>query len=501
MEILLLWESFSFVINLFGVLVFVAMGWLYFDAIAVRKQTNVWLSGAGALVLALGFVAAITGFTDIKNILFCFGFGLLATGAWIKPMSKRPELTASAVFFVPASISFAANFLLILGSAFAGVGYFRLVSLGMERHLKRLGWGMYLLSISFLFGLRVVFVDWSDSRLVNIVGGFQLFWILEKLFLGLGLMVIGSWVFSYLLKRFETQLSLFLGSIVILVFGSSVVMYSFVIAYGYQKLMVKQSVEIVGMTDQYIKNKQNQMQSQARLLAGSQKQINLALGSEAEAAKKEVEELTKTEWLNRITIVDEKMNSLLTWGGEGAELINGNFAVDLQAKKQHSEIIVLNNQMYLIAGSAIENEGQVVGFAVLVKVLDSSFLTSIGFEKADLLLWVMGELVAKTNRQDSSLRLGVKDVSGHFEKTKERRFVTETGSWEISGKKYFGVSLPILNSRGSVLGSITSYHSSASLWRDLEGRLVESYRLAMLLLAIMVLPAYLMAKNLKSQIG
>lgn len=500
MEILLLWESFSFVINLFGILVFVAMSWLYFDAIAVRRQTNVWLAGMGALVLALGFVSSIAGFLDIKNIIFGIGFGLMAIGVWLKPMSKRPEFKSSAAFFVPTTLSFGANFLVVIGAALAGFGYFRLVSLGMERHLKRLGWGMYMLSVSFLLGLRVVFMDWADTRLVNLIGDFQLLWVLEKIFLSIGLLMVGSWVFSYLLKRFETQLSLFLGGIVILVFGSSVVMYSFVIAYGYKDLMIKQSREVVGMTEQSIRSKQAQMQSQARLLAGSQKQVNLALGSEQEIAKKEVEDLAKNELLNRILVVDEKINPLLTWGGEGVDLVNGNFVVDLQTKKQHADIVVLGGEMYLVSGAVIENNGKVIGFVILGKLLDSSFLVNVGFERSELLLWVMGELRAKTNKIDTGLRLGIKDVSGHYEKTKELRAMTEANAWEIGGRKYFGVSMPMFDSRGSVLGSISTYHSTATVWREIDKHLIESYRFSMLLLGVMVLPAYLMARKLRSQI-
>ena len=501
MEILLLWESFSFVINLFGVLVFVAMSWLYFDAIAVRRQTNIWLSGVGALVLALGFVSAIVGIFDLKNILFGLGFGLMAIGVWTKPMSKRPETKLNAFVLLPASASIVASFLVVLASLVAGFGYFRLVSLGMERHLKRLGLGMYLLSVSFLFGLRNLFTDWADSRLINLVGEFQLFWILEKLFLGLGLIVIGSWVFSYLLKRFETQLSLFLGGIVILVFGSSVVMYSFVVAFGYQQLMINQSHEVVKMTEAYIKNRQAQMLTQAKFLSGSQKQIDLALGKEPELAKKEIEEVAKNEWLNRILVVDAKMSPLLTWGGESGDLVTGNFAVDLQNKKQLTEIVILDKDLYILSGSAIEDSGKVVGFVVLGKRLDSGFFANVGFEKAQLLLWVLGELRAKTSNQDINLRLGIRDTSGHYEKMKEGRVLSENRNWEMGGKRYFGVSLPIFDGRGSVLGGVSAYISSATVWTEIEERLVVSYRYGMILLAFMILPAYLMARKLRSQIG
>lgn len=499
MDTLLILESFSLVVNLFGVLVFLAMSWLYFDAIALRKQTNVWLSAIGSLVMALGFVLAIVNYLGIEKNVFALGFLLLAFGSWTKPMSKRPEKSLPAVFW--GGFGGVGAIFAVLAALATALGYFRLVSLGMERHLKRLGWGMYILSLSFLFGLRSLFVTWFDSRLVRIVNDYQFFWVLEKATLALGLCLIGSWVFSYLLKRFETQLSLFLGGIVILVFGSSVVLYSFVIAFGYQRLMISQAEETLKMTRHFIDVKLVSMLGQTKMLANSQRQIDMLKAQDGERAKKEVEELSRIETLSKIQVLDNNLASVLTWGGESVEIASLGFVKDLQAKKHATDIVIMDKNMYLVSGSLIESDGENLGYVVVTRQVDSAFLSSVGYKSSEILLWIMDDLKAKTSTSDDNLRLGMKDVSGHTEKTKEKRDLMSTTNWQIGGKNYFGSSQPLFDSRGSVVGVLSSYRSVSSVWQEITSRLTESYRMAVALLLVMVLPSYLMARKLRSEIG
>ncbi len=499
MEKYLILENIRFVIMLFGALTFGGMSWLYFDAIVVKKQLNVWLSAIGSALIAIAFLAVILGI-DWSSSLRFLGYLVLGIGVWTKPMSSRPKMGKAEVVnsFWLMEIK---TWMLPLLPGWVGLGYFRLGTVGLERHLSRLGVGMYLLLVAEVLEYRKLFVGWSDPRIYLAASEFGLFWVLHLLFLFLGLLVVATWVFSYLLKRFETQLTLFLCIMTIFAFAVATIGFSFTSAKHIEGKFIdyqKMTLELLRYSEE---RRAQEMIFRAKDLGVKSGVVELFGAGSGENAKRELLALQKNGGLSGIWVLglDGKVLASLSNGSVA------DWAVFGRAVKGESVwgYEVEGGVMSLAVAVPITSGTQNSGVVVLSKRIDSNFLQEMSAKvKNGLWVYKQNQIVASADTSEK-----VRLLTGFVENNLDfNKYVLANGADTVlkdivvSGESYVGVWGAMKNANGTPIGSLAVVSRSDDLWKIVSVALAKDYQLAVLSLILSLLPAVAISRYFVKQL-
>ncbi len=562
MEKYLVLENIRFVILLFGALTFGGMSWLYFDATAVKRQLNVWLSGIGSGVLALSFLATIRGLSLESEIRF-LGYFILGLGVWLKPMSKRPEEEMNTELRImnneasimnhgeevvdekaeeklggvpegfvveenggemkqEASITKQGKkkgrkkekmgtwwvmpfgikaWIMPLLPGWVGLGYFRLGTIGMERHLNRLGWGMFALLVSEIFNMHVYFQNWSDPRIYVAVAQFGVVWMAQKVFLLLGLLLISAWVFSYLLKRFETQLTLFLCTMTIFAFAVATIGFTFTTAGNIQEKFVDYQRMTLNLLRYSEERRAQELLLRAKDLGSQAGVTELFTSKTGEEAKRRVDDLQKNGEVTGIWILSaggERLISL-TDGSVADWSVFGRAAKGESVWGYELESGVIS----LAVAVPVKKAEEILGVIVLSRKIDSNFLQGMS-QKVRSGLWVykQNQIVSFADENDRvRLLVGLSDKDEVFTKEVliDGKDVVRSDV-AMAGELYVGVWGPMKNANGSPLGGISVVSQVDNLWKIVETALAKDYQIAVVLLLFSLLPAVLISRYFAKQL-
>lgn len=501
MEYLLILSSARFLLLLFGFVIFVGMSWLYLDAVSIRKQANMWLSGFGALVLAISFLLSVWEISGIEHGVRFLGYLLLGLGVWSKPMAKRVETNASN-----SGLVFGSSTPFALGPILAGfvfVGYFRLVYVGLERHLKKLAWGMLFVCLFELLAMRELFFGWQNPMIFELVRDYGILWIVQYCLLAFGLLLVGSWVFSYLLKRFETQLTLFLSLITTIVLASSVVIYSYFTVRGVSTSLINQSKVMAQLVAKSNAEKSMELLSRLKLFVESRNLSEALASNQMEQLKSDLDKVSRLGLLSRSWVLDPSGKTMVTWGGDSKdEMIDRVVFKKAQKDGEAFGYEQLGEALYILATEKIVSEsGQVTGYIVFAKLVNSLDHSKMGTWGDWGVVSSLGETVVAVSDNKYSKLVGVKQTEKQLkEKVVERGESLSLAKVSILDKDFLGTWVPLTNANGTPIGSMAVVVEIDNVWNQIEILTLESYRVGILLLMFMLLPALWIATYLKKQI-
>ena len=240
-------QNAHFALNIFAAMVFSWIFWLYLDVWIVKKTFKEFLKFSGFLMLTFSFVthALIIEIPSISEFLISdltyqrilvvtrlAGYilvilGLTAERSPSHPHDKRKDkkalsttqaavsiniLGASVPGFVLASMFFP------IFSAVVAILYLYRSTYGLEFHLRRVSLGFFTLSVYELLALRHFFEGSSNVSIFKLAAPFSSLWIAEHIILFGASLILGLWVFSYLLKRIQTQLYIFFSLAILFIF-------------------------------------------------------------------------------------------------------------------------------------------------------------------------------------------------------------------------------------------------------------------------------------------
>jgi hypothetical protein len=145
--------------------------------------------------------------------------------------------------------------------------YLRRATLGLEFHLRTIGYSFMLLSLSEIFSLAALFRNTDNINVEKLVAPFGPLWIVEHIFLILFMFILGRWVWSYLAKRLETQLFIIFTSVTLVVFLITAIFFTSVSISNLRADILK-NLEINVKVLQYtIDSKKSETLSDAQVLA------------------------------------------------------------------------------------------------------------------------------------------------------------------------------------------------------------------------------------------
>lgn len=467
---IVLLSNLRFIVHVFAGMIFAGMSWLYFDAMVMRRHKSIAFKAIGALVLSIAYIlGSMTNensnwflnqyFNSIMIYGKCLGYSILAIGVWGESLSKKPQYNSFLVSVVP-------TWVLPILPAFVGLGYLRRASIGLERHLSKMGYGMYLLAIAEIFDLRKLFVNSTDLRIYEFVREFGFFWVTQLIILILGIVLISIWVFSYLLRRFETQITLFMGMLVLLV------------------LAVSLSVFTVIMTREMVDVAKRETETGSLLVAN-------ILNSKGQSLLQKADEYSQVETEDK-----EKIAAEIKKSGLKMHLLNSSGVDFLSGEKFVGGVVDQSRVSYIKQGEGMARE-------ISTRAVQK---TSFGYVLID------DQIDFDELEDDSKLiRQGIRLIEGNhilaassvpnFPRIANSAGLEIDKSEIVGGVEYVVASQPLKDYEGVGVGRIETIIPMQSLWLDIEQALASLYLLAIVTLMLLEIPAYLMARHITNQVN
>src|SRR3972149_2861940 len=341
-----------FTLNLLTALVCFAVSWLYFDAWLGRHDYKESTKSLGFLLLSLSFAVHATQIeqtilknpllnSEVTNILtaafIISAFLVLIIGQFVDPLQPLPSYRLSMEknvhgFGIKKSKDKSAAILLLgkiaplvfvpflypVLAIFTGFLYLRRATLGLEYHLRTIGYSLTILAISELLSLSALFRGSTNITLERIVGAFGPIWMVEHVLQLIFTIYLGRWVWAYLTKRLETQLFIIFDTVILIVFLLTAIFFP--------------SVSLSNMRQDILANLETNVALLAYTIDGK-KAETLSQNPELITAlkdqdKKALTELTTTTLITKIKVflfvVDE--NGAILARGDDPEKIGGSLS-------------------------------------------------------------------------------------------------------------------------------------------------------------------------------
>lgn len=545
-------QNLHFAVFTFTALVFFAVAWLYFDAWLNGKAKKEFLKWLGFGIAGTSFLvqALIIEQSTLENVLLgdgasttvhvmrLIGFGMILAAQVIDPLQPVPKLRGlqqdepapisnsgdqtypsneskdnetknASAWYAPVGIG--AQALLPIAAFAIAVLYFRRATTGLERHLKKVAYAFAAYTLAEMLQLVSFLRDTDNPLLYDVVRLYGPLWSLQHLVLLIGSLYLGHWVWSYLTKRFFSQL--------LMIFVLTIGAVFLIISIGFTALLVKDirgnAIKNLEVSTQVLNYAFNAKQSEASA-AAEQVATSQAI-SEAVIAKdhQKLVELTK----NYLT--DKKQSELIITDQAGQVLLRASdterwgdsISSDPLIKRAllgqgKSGVVVdegVNVPSLQVRSAAIVKSanGVTIGTVVTGLNLDSAFISGIKQSTGlDSALYA-GTTLAATTRVDKDGKarsVGTKLSNDAISEQVLKNGKTYSGSVSVANQEFIASFVPVKDP-DNVPVAILSVDRSESSVLETAGKSIElTFILTSVLLVLSVVPVYMITRNLVKQI-
>ena len=521
-------ENIHFAINFFAALVFFAIFWLYWDAWRKMPLRRDFFRLSGFLLLAISFVIEASqieavllpdGFNNsgVAGALMVgtriFGYLLVLLGMILDPLPKHPNTSfgASSKALVATGLSSAMlNFLLPIGAVSVAFMYLRRATIGLERHMRLAAFGYFVLSISHLFGLAVLFRQSGNTFVNYLVSPFGIFWILENILVLVGVGILGCWVWQYLLTRVKVQLFLVFTSGALAVFIITVTLFTGLLLSNMQKSTLDQLTSDNQIMNLALDSKKAELAAYAKMLATNSQIINATKGTE----------ISVLATISEKAVLDSKLDSLIILDTNGKVVARGedkqklgdslseNFLVKqaLSGKGLVSMAVEPGPVAPLVLVRAVEpikDGNRVIGLVVGGMVIDNAFMDGVKMATGlDTAIYGNDILAASTIRSaDGKSRwVGIKE-------TNQKVIENVLGKGEsmmllkrMVNSPYLASLAPLCDFDNKNIGMVFVGKPEISILATAGQSLSYTFIVTAILIVLSVFPAYLLARHFAYQL-
>lgn len=517
-------QNAHFTLSLLAAFVFFAMFWLYFYAWKSRKNVEDGLKLFGLLLISLSYVVHAVFVEQIllQNPLFgtetvrlvstllkIGGFLALIAGLILSPLQKRPSFSQVA-FLSPNSTLGTFSLFLSLLSALAGFLYIRRATRGLEHHLKTVGFAFFILSLSELASLASEFRNTNNINLYTLVAPFGLLWVAEHALLFIAILVMGIWVFQYLLTKIQTQLFIFFTSFILIIFLLSTVSITTLILTNVQNETLRHLSIDVKVLRFAIDSKKAETLSDAQLVAQNAEIQKAVL----EDNRKSLRELTSSILFTKrqafLIVVSSKGRVLMR--AEDPERINDSLSDDILVRRalegEHLSSVLLKDHLVapnvsIRSAAPIKAGEDTIGVVIIGSSIDNAFLDAFK-DATGLNVAVYANTVLSATTfiaSDGKSRLvGIKEEHPEIKKRVLGEGGTYVGIHSILNAPYLAAFGPLVDHDKNPVGMLFVGLEQHNVLQ-IASRLIEAtFIVACVLLVISIIPAYFIARYIAYQI-
>jgi hypothetical protein len=524
-------ENLHFAVNLLAALVFFSIAWLYLDAWVGRKTFRELVRWIGFLLLSFSFLISATSIetTVLKDSIFGGGWNSLLLAATRIPgylfiiysliidhLQPKPKIEDKVgVGIVGLKVS-GMSVILILSffypilALIIGFLYLRRATIGLERHLKKVAFGFFVLSISELFFIFSLFRNTVNVDLYQFVAPFGPAWIIGIVLTFIAVFMMRGWVFSYLLERLQSQLFMIFTATIVVIFLITTVSFTFLLLKNLQDETLSRLETDVKVLNFAIDSKKAESLSDSQVLAQNSEVISLV---EAQSRPK-LNDITQSYLLTKkqsFLIITSNTGQVLA-RGEDRERVGDSLSDDPLVKRallgqSASSVItkdgVLAPQIYISSATPIMKDKTILGAVMTGTIIDNAFVDGVknatGLEAS---LYADNTLSATTLlASDGKARaIGIKEENKDIKNNvlvKGKPFV---GGLNILNVSYFAAYLPLKDIDSVPVGMLSAGKPQIGVLAA-AGRSIElTFIVTVILLILSVFPALLIAKYLAKQL-
>ncbi len=521
-------ENTRFAISLFAGLVFFAVGWLYFDAWLEKKGRKEQIRFLGFFLLALSFLFAATQVESTLieiplpilirgtiNLLLVAtrtcGYILIICSLVIDSIQPRPDVEkyAKAVVF-PVFLKFPGlaflPFTYPVLCAWVGFLYWKRATAGYERHLKPIALSFFILALSELASVGFLFRNTTNVTLYNLVTPFGPLWFARYVTLGLAVFILGKWVFSYLLKRFLTQLFMIFTSSILLIFLLTAVSFTAVLVRNIQNETFRRLETDVRVLSYAIDTKKAQTLSDAQLVAQNSS-VTGSLGSR-KALSSSLETFLLSKDQSFLWAVGK--DGVILARGEDSEKYGDSLAGDTLVKKAlsgDSGTSVVSREKALAPGVTLRAATPIKrpgGAIIAGTTIDNAFVdgikTATGLEAS---VYGGNTLSATTLlASDRKTRpVGIKEENRKVQSSVLEKGEAASVSVSILGVPYLASYLPLKNIEDKTVGMLFIGKPQRSVLATAGASIQLTFISTVILLILSIIPSYLISRYIARQVG
>lgn len=524
-------ENAHFALNLFAALVVFVTMWLYIDAWTARKTLKDGLKILGLLLLTISFLIHATHIestvllssffgNSLNNLLVTYlkilGYLLLIVGLIIDPLqshpkNKLPNKKYAAILALPPLIvlSYIPIAVPILAVAVAFL-YLRRSTVGLEDHLKPVSLAFYVLSLFELLALSENLQNTKSVDLYNLVAPFGPLWFAQHTVLLLAILILGRWVYYYLLKRLQTQLFMILTSAILVIFLLTTTTFTALLLKNLQDETLKRLETDVKVLNYALESKKQEALSDAQILAQDTEVIAAVEEKTKGSLVNKTENFLLTKKQNFLVVVSDSGQVLAR--GEDKERVGDSVSDDPQIKRallgESSTSIgtkdgVLGPEVSVRAATPVKNGDKVIGAVMAGTIIDNAFVdgikTATGLEAA-----VYGDdiLSATTllSADGKSRYIGIKEEGKGIKEKVLQKGESFTGAVYLLNSPYFAAYLPLKDVDTNPVGMLFVGTPQAGVLQTAAKSIELTFLVTVVLLVFSVIPAYFISKFISNQI-
>lgn len=533
-------QNIHFAVNLYAALVFFAVFWLYFDAWTTDRETKVLVRSFGFLLVALSYLAqstvieqSVLGSSTLNSILenlaavLCIlGFMGIIISRLIDPVQKDPEVaglnaaefeskkpTSQKLPLIGAvGLANPLHWLPPLGALTIMVLYWRRATKGLERQLKPVAVAFGLIFISQILSLASLWRSSANPNVSRFVGAFGPIWFAELVFLLAGVLVLGAWNWSYLTKRFMSQIFMIFIGATLAGFLIIAVSFTFLLVNDVQKTSINDIETAANVLNYAISSKKSESLADLETVAENPSVASAVISSDHDSLVKLTDNYLHNEQQTSLTITSDVGEVLLRaqnperWGDSISADSNIRRAIIGQSVSSvGSQVGVLAPSINIISAVPIVNpaNNQIVGVAEGTLELDSAFVEGIkqatGLDSA---IYADNEVTATTLLAPDGIThlVGATETNRLVLQTVLRDGQTYKGILSIQNRQYLTVFKPLKDANNNVVGMLFVGQPQTSILL-IAGHSVElTFVIAAILLIVSVFPAYIFSKYLAKQL-
>jgi Double sensory domain of two-component sensor kinase len=544
-------QNVHFAINLFAAMVFFAVFWLYFDAWLSREHrwTKDFLKWPGFLLLSLSFVAAAStiehssfgtslsgnGLETLTTILAFLGFLVIIISQLVDPLQKVPDLAKFDTELVPGQSKksgvkakksgvkakkthavvvtkvFGLVFVLpVAALAIAGL-FWRRATSGLERHLKPVALGFFVLFFYELVALSHQLRTSANPQTVSLVRSFGPLWILEQILLLTSVVILGSWVWKYLVKRFTSQLFMAFTTMTLGIFLATTISFTYLQMRDIQKTTLDSLETSVNVLGYALDSKKSQTRANAEAIAADSQIVAAVVAKNHEALALLTNQYLKDKKQSGLLITDGSGQVLLRaedperWGDSVSSdslirrAVVGDTASSVSTKQSALAPIVYINTTHPIKTT----DGTIVGTVTVSLLTDSSFVDGIKNSTGlDSSIYAGNVLSATTfvGADGKSRQVGIVQSNKIVKTGVLMQGKTYKGQLNILNRSYLAVYAPLKDADNEIVGMIFVGKPQSTIL-EAAGRSIQlTFIIASLLLVLSVIPAYLVSRYISKQL-
>jgi hypothetical protein len=526
-EVQFLLQNAHFALNLFAALVFFSAAWLYFDAWSVKKEFKETLKISGLFILSLSFVTHATqieqtilanpifggnGITLVSIVLRILGYGLLCAGLLIDPLQKRPgeeKHTTTGAYAIWGVTSFFAILSPIL-AGLTGLLYLKRATIGLENHLKPVAFSFFILSIHELLSLAQYFQNTNNVTIFNLVAPFAPLWIIQHLFLLAATILLGRWVFAYLLKRLQTQLFMIFTSLTLVIFLLTTVTFTYLLLRNLENDALSHLTTDVNILAYSIDSKKNEILSDTQVAADNPT-LKKAINDNDRKALRDIASSLLLSKKESFLVITASNGSVLMRGDDPERFGDSISADSLFQKAANGESAssvvtrdgVLAPTVSLRAAVPIMDNNTIIGTVILGTDIDNTYVDEVKrATKLDASVYGGNKRSATTfiSADQKSRWVGIAEENGSIKKTVLVDGKPFVGTSNILNTPYLSAFLPLKDADNVPVGMLFVGREKIEILQTAGKSIELTFIISAILLLLCIIPAYLISKFIAGQI-